>query len=61
MAKKNENDMYEIRVMVAEKDVQKLEAGEILEIGCLSFGLPIKISLQKTAPKAAKKVVCPAA
>jgi hypothetical protein len=47
MAKKNADSLYEIRVMMAPKDIQRLNRGEVVQLGSLSFGLPIKICLEK--------------
>jgi hypothetical protein len=38
---------YEIRISVGQQDVDKLQAGKLLEIGLISFGLPIRVSMQK--------------
>jgi hypothetical protein len=38
---------YEIRISVGQDDLDKLQGGEILQIGEISFGLTMKVSLQK--------------
>jgi hypothetical protein len=45
---------YEIRISAGQDDLDKLQGGEILQIGFISFGLPMKVSLQKR--KSPKKV-----
>ncbi|MCJ7470295.1 hypothetical protein MUO74_07345 [Candidatus Bathyarchaeota archaeon] len=54
MARKSEAEFYEIRLFVEEDDIQKLETGKSIELGCITFGKPIVITLKKslkTAPK----------
>lgn len=56
MARKNpETDMLEIRVVVEPSDVDKLARGEILQLGILSFGEPLAITLQKRPSRKSEK------
>jgi hypothetical protein len=38
---------YEIRISVGQHDIDELQAGKLLQIGLISFGLPIKVSMKK--------------
>ena len=58
MARKTEGN-YELQIVVHEKEIQKLERGEPLEIGLISLGPCIKVTLKK-AVKSVRKVGHPA-
>jgi len=47
---------YEIRVTLREDEIRKLEDGKPVEIGSLSFGQPIMITLKRSEKKIAFKV-----
>lgn len=55
MARKTEGNNYELQIIVQEKEIQKLERGEPLEIGLISLGPCIKVILKK-AVKSVRKV-----
>ncbi len=38
---------YEIRIVIAKNDLDKLQGGEILQVGIIDLGVPMKVSLQK--------------
>jgi len=40
--------VYEIRVLLEEDEIRKLEGGKPVEIGSLSFGQPIMITLKRS-------------
>jgi len=48
--------VYEIRVLLEEDEIRKLEGGKPVEIGSLSFGQPILIPLKRSEKKMAFKV-----
>jgi hypothetical protein len=52
MARKTEGSNYELQIMVKQREIQKLERGQPVELGFIALGPNIKVILKKAVRKA---------